>query len=227
MNKYLKAIIQGLFILGIAAFAIWFLNLFIPKNQGADVANRVADQVKQIILKRPTCAGTSAEFEQLKEQGGYIPLLQSSTGMYGIAGGDFVNEKQVTVNRTGSGSEVACGYLYINAGVGKRALDNEDVYIVPGGFGGHLQSSAAIINQIVNSSTEMIFSLDNIQYRSNKNMYTANWAALLNVSNEINFEIALNTTDPRGFINEVGIAYKCWNPQTGDVTTDCRLSAQQ
>jgi hypothetical protein len=226
MNKYLKAILQFLFILAIAAFGIWVLNMVIPKNQSTEVANQVANQVKQIILTRPTCVGTSAEFQQLKAQGSYVPLIQSSTGMYG-AEGVFVNDKQVTVSRTGSASEIACGYLYINAGVAKRPLNNyENIYIVPEGFGGHLESSAAVSNQAVNSSTEMIFSLDNIQYIYNKAAYIANWAALLNVSNKINFEIALNTTDPRGYINEVGIAYKCWNPQTGEVTTDCKLSVQ-
>ena len=146
--------------------------------------------------------------------------------MYGISNsGSFADEKYISVSRTGSGSEIACGYLYINAGVGKRPLINEDVYIVPQGFGGHLESSVAIVNQVVNSSTEMIFSLDNIQYRYAQTIYTANWAALLNVANQITFEIALNTSNPEGHINEVGIAYKCWNPQTGDVTTDCHLAA--
>ena len=40
-------------------------------QQSKDVANQVTAQVKEIILKRPTCADTSAEFQQLKDQGSY------------------------------------------------------------------------------------------------------------------------------------------------------------
>ena len=46
---------------------------------------------------------------------------------------------------------------------------------------------------------------------------------LLNVSQSIGFEIGLNTNDKTGFIDKFSIAYKCWNPTTGEENQDCRI----
>ena len=232
MNKYVRASLQVILILGVAAFCIWFINLLVPKPSTQEVTQQVVTQVQSIILKRPTCAGTSDEFNKLKSQGNYVTLVKGLNGTYGIAGDGFVNDKEVRVNRTGTGSEIACGYLYIDAGVGNRPLNEkyENTYIASGDFGGHLENSAAIVDKTVASSTELLFSLENIQYRKGKtttDVYTADFASLLNVSNYLDFDIALNTLNPMGYINEVGIAYKCWNPQTGAVTNDCSLQVAE
>lgn len=59
--------------------------------------------------------------------------------------------------------------------------------------------------------------------RNNDTLLSADWAALLNVSETVKFEIALNTNNQFGFIDELSIAYKCWNPATGEENTGCKL----
>ena len=75
-----------------------------------------------------------------------------------------------------------------------------------------------------------MFNLKNIEYRLTKDSdekRSADWASLLNVSNVIEFEIALNTLFPEGRVDNVTLAYQCWSPETGKVTDDCELRVQK
>ena len=65
-----------------------------------------------------------------------------------------------------------------------------------------------------------------LKYNNTSEIEKADWAALFNVTNKIKFEIALNTTDPRGTLDEVSIAYQCWSPETGQITHDCRMEVE-
>ena len=40
------------------------------------------------------------------------------------------------------------------------------------------------------------------------------------------FEIALNTIDKAGTLDEVSVAYQCWSPENGQITHDCKLSVE-
>ncbi|KKQ41961.1 MAG: hypothetical protein US61_C0036G0009, partial [Parcubacteria group bacterium GW2011_GWE2_37_8] len=144
---------------------------------------------------------------------------------------EFVNSQVVIAKSETATSKVACGYLFIRAGTETvGALQSwEDVYINPNAFGGHLLSKSAFSVNDGQSYSEYIYSLDKIQYwRSiqDHSILTADWASLLNVSPEVSFTIALNTNDHTGFIDEVSIAYKCWDPATGEENTGCRLSVK-
>jgi len=105
----------------------------------------------------------------------------------------------------------------------------EHPYVKPGQFGGHIETKNSITPQIDGGSSEFLFNLSKIYYKlSNPDIEIrqADWAALLNVSDRIQFEVALNTIDKSGTLEEVSIAYQCWSPETGQITHDCRLSAE-
>ncbi len=177
------------------------------------------------------CPNDFSGYEALP-QDQVVKLINKKIPAY-AANGMFVNPTIVIAKRGGEGSEVACGYLYIKAGtkdVGPlRAWEN--IYINPNPlasnpYGGHLIRDKAILSRDGESFTETLFSLDNINYRPDKNsteIKSANWAALMNVSERIDFHISLNTEDRTGFIEEISIGYRCFNPQTGKETHDCRF----
>lgn len=142
--------------------------------------------------------------------------------------GKFVNPQIVVAKSETADSKVACGYFFVRAGTGNNgALRSwENVYINPNMFGGHIISKNAISINDGQQFSEYLFSLDKITYwptSAHKSVLTSNWAYLLNVSNQINFDVALNTNDQSGFIDDITIAYKCWNPITGEENTDCKL----
>ena len=76
--------------------------------------------------------------------------------------------------------------------------------------------------------SEYVYSLNKIQYmksRSERSIMTADWSYLFNVSPEVIFQIGLNTENKTGFVDEISIAYKCWNPDTGEENNGCKLEA--
>ena len=156
-----------------------------------------------------------------------VKLIDKKIPAY-AANGQFVNPTIVVAKRGGVGSEVACGYLYIKAGTESNGplRSWENVYINPHPFGGHIADNKSISSKHESLFTELLFSLDNISYRANKDsqeVKSANWAALMNVSDIIEFNISLNTEDRSGFIEEISIGYRCFNPETGKETHDCRF----
>ncbi len=156
-----------------------------------------------------------------------VKLIDKKIRAY-AANGRFVNPTIVIARRGGLGSEVACGYLYVKTGTESSGplRDWENVYINPNPYGGHIIKNKSISSKDDDRSTEMLFSLDNVNYRENKNskeLKTANWVALMNVSDRIEFNISLNTEDRTGFIEEISIGYRCINPETGNETHDCKF----
>lgn len=155
-----------------------------------------------------------------------VKLISEKTPMF-ATNGQFINPQVVLAKSETTDSKVACGYLFVRAGTNKGALQNwENVYINPNMFGGHIISKNAISVNDGMEYSEYIFSLEKIYYwptSAHKSVQTANWAYLLNVSSEVKFDIALNTNDKTGFISEMDIAYKCWNPTTGEENNGCKL----
>lgn len=159
-----------------------------------------------------------------------VKLIDKETAMF-AKDGKFANPQVVITKSETNDSKVACGYLFVRAGTKSNgALQEwEDVYINPNSFGGHIISKSAISINDGENYSEYLFSLDRIPYwatSGRKSVLNADWAALLNVSNEVKFDIALNTNDKTGFINEIAIAYKCWNPKTGEENTGCKLDVK-
>lgn len=143
--------------------------------------------------------------------------------------GQFVNSTVIITKIETKDSKVACGYLYAKAGTEKNgALQSwENLYINPNNFGGHIDPKSAIWTNDGNKYSEYLFLLNQIQYRrslNNRTLLTADWASLLNVSPSVDFQIGLNTNDSTGFVDQLSIAYKCWDPKTGEENTGCKLT---
>ena len=226
-SKYITIAVQLFFIFGLGVAAIWVTSFFNEKPTSEEVIKEI---VKEIVLKKPSCPDTFDEFNILRKSGQIVTLARDLNS-YG-ENGHFVNPKITVVKSSGSGSQVACGYLYVKAhGENNRALQTkwEHPYVKPGQFGGHLGTETSIIPFQNERASEFLFNLAKISYKTaNVDLIIkkADWAALLNVSDRIEFEIALNTIDKAGVLEEVSIAYQCWSPETGQITHDCRLSVE-
>lgn len=159
----------------------------------------------------------------------YITLIENAPSY--ASQSKFVKNYSVTIKRTG---EIACGYLYVRARNDGQPLDNKynSIYINPQNFGGHLLLSRSMqIPNPITKTTEVLLPLNAISYLPNlpynpsaQDFRIADWVKLLNVTDQINFRIALSTQNSSGVIDEVRIAYTCWNPLTGKETQDCQLS---
>jgi hypothetical protein len=186
------------------------------------------------IAIRPvvTCPKDSRSYEAAKQNKNLV--LLSTTSSYGKAGEGFIKESVISLKRSGLNSQIACGYLFYRVSAGNHPINQqyENLYMIPTQgeqFGGHIlpDGKNTITNDEVNGKTEILLPLDDISYdgTDRKNIKRANWVSLLNVSDQIDFTIALNTTNLMGGIDSVEIAYKCWNPETGQETTDCELKS--
>ncbi len=142
----------------------------------------------------------------------------------------------VTLQRTALTSDVACGYLYYTVSFNHKPIEQKYMvlYMNPSGgqLGGHIfpdENRGAIVNEIkarVGSTTEIVMPLDAITYDGleRQPIRVSNWAALLNVSNEIKFDIALSADTPLGNIDSVGFAFKCVNKETRKEDDACLIS---
>jgi hypothetical protein len=166
--------------------------------------------------------------ELIKNPKNVAILIDEKTPMY-AEGGQFKSKFIVTKIETEK-SKVACGYLSVSAGTNTNgALQSwENLYINPNNFGGHINP----INNIGpgdGETSQYIFPLSKMNYwktradRAQNNLLFADWGVLLNVSEKITFEVGLNTNDKTGFIDNFLIAYKCWNPETGEENYDCKI----
>jgi len=224
-----KQIWVGILLVLILIGGYLLADQFNSNRQNKDKQDAIKEVVKEVIIKRPTCPDTFASFEELRNTG-QIVTLAKNLNSYG-QNNQFVNAKYTLVKSVGTGSQIACGYLYVKAHVDGRPLQLqwEHPYVKPGQFGGHIITDNAISNKEVSSTTELLFNLSNINYRVDVNTSETNkadWAALFNVTDRISFEVALNTTSSSGMIDEVSVAYQCWSPETGQVTHDCRLEVE-
>lgn len=158
-------------------------------------------------------------------------LLQDKSS-FGVNGSFADHSYTVSIKRTGLKSQIVCGYLFYRVSVNNKPIrqDYENLYMTPTNskqFGGHILpdgKNAISINEI-NNKTEILIPLNNIYYDGKERIgiKQADWASLLNVTDQMSFDVALNTTSPLGHIDSIEIAYKCWNPQTGESTDDCKL----
>lgn len=225
----IKPILQFSAILTIGAIVVLVTTVIANQIREPSVLEKPVE--KLVPIKAPDCALSFDDFKSLSAKGQNIQLARNVKTY--ASGGRFVNDIEITVNRSGSG-EIACGYLYARARVDGRELDPryESIYVNPQGLGGHILRTKSIdIDSEIQNSTEVLFPLNTVSYLPNlpynpqaQNFQLADWVKLLNVSNQTEFKIALSVQNLEGVIDEVQIAYKCWNPQTGQETNDCQLS---
>jgi hypothetical protein len=216
----MKSFFQALVILGLGLGAV--IGTAFLSNTFKEPA--VVNLPETIIITPPDCKSSVVEYKELSKKQSLV-LLKNQISY--ATNSEFVKSYDVSVERSGTG-EIACGYLYVKTKTNQGMLHEwENVYIQPQQLGGHLLRSKSIVENLSEKSTESLFALDSITYRpsvGSKKALIANWAKLLNVANIIKFDIALNTTNPTGTIEEIKIAYKCWNPNTGRETQDCNLN---
>lgn len=220
IKNTIHVLIQVIIILAIAGGAVWSASLFSKKEV----------KTKKIV----ECPLDVKSYESTKANKNLVLLENKSS--YGVNGSFTGHDYNVLVKRTGLQSKVACGYLFYKISVGDKPIEltSEGLYMnLANGkqFGGHIlpdEKNAISISEI-NNKTEVLIPLNSINYdgTSRVNIKQADWVSLLNVSDQINFNIALNTIRSSGHIDSVEIAYKCWNPQTGDETEDCNLEVSK
>lgn len=183
------------------------------------------------IYKSISCPDDFPAYNALRKNPSQVVKLISERKSMFAANGKFINSQIVIIKNETKESKVACGYLFVRVGTTKNGpLQSwENVYINPNNFGGHINPKNQFGPGDGRDYSEYLFSLNKIQYwktrseRAKGIISEADWAALLNVSDKVSFEIALNTNDRTGFIDELSIAYKCWNPTTGEENTGCKL----
>ena len=157
-----------------------------------------------------------------------ITLLENmpSNGANGILKGYVVS-----LERTGLTSEIVCGYLLYDISFDSKPIEQKFMSLLmnPSGskLGGHIwpdENRGAIIQE-KGDYTEVLMPLTMITYdgTSKQTIEQSDWAALLNVSNKIDFDIGLSADTPDGKINLVQLAYKCINKDTGEQTEICNL----
>lgn len=221
MINFLKAV--GYFILSLAfVLSAVFLSRWVNGGFGQESQNNIISHpIERSVV---SCPPDFLSYTTINQN---VKLIDKRTVMF-ADNGQFINPQVVVAKSETDNSKVACGYLFVRAGTQTNgALQSwEDVYINPNMFGGHIISQNAIVVNDGSEYSEYLFSLDKIPYwptAARKPSRIANWAYLLNVSNEVKFDIALNTNDKSGFIDELAIAYKCWNPSTGEENNGCKL----
>lgn len=178
-----------------------------------------------------TCPKDVSAFEDLrKKEAQIVDLIAKSTRMF-ASNGKFINSQIVITKNETKDSKVACGYLFVKAHTDNGSLqDWENLYINPDNFGGHIEKSNQFGIGDGNNFSEYLFSLSEMKYWKSRNtrgdIRLADWSALLNVYEKVTFEIALNSQDRSGTIDKMSIAYKCWNPVTGEENMGCRLNVE-
>lgn len=230
MNKNIKRGIQvailALTIITVGAFIQNGVHsLFTPKET-------IPIPPQPPVYKAVTCPNDYSSYQLLTENNSQTVKLIDKRKVMFARSGRFVNTQVVITKNETKESKVACGYLYVRAGtLTYGALQFwEYLYINPNDFGGHIDKENQFGSGDGRNYSEYLFSLNKVKYwKDNRNfskdsLLIADWGALLNVSDTVSFQIAFNTSDYTGFIDELSIAYKCLNPTTGEENNGCRLS---
>jgi hypothetical protein len=225
-----KEIGQAAAVLAIAAIssvvASWLSKKPVTVVQVPAIATSTAEAYVPV-----TCALDTQSFEQTKANKDVVLL---SNFMSSVSN-ENVLLKNVVLKRTGLQSQIACGYIFYRLSVKGRAFQSqyEDLYMAPTDskqFGGHIipTDKNTISTKVVDGKMEVLLPLNAVPYDGKERVVIkqVDWVSLLNVSSEMSFQIFLNTMDDRGQIDDLEIAYKCWNPQTGHETDDCKLEVE-
>lgn len=228
----MKPIFQFTGILLVGAVVIISTILLANLIKEPEVVEKIVE--KPVTLKAPECPEDFRVYQELIEKGQSIQLLENARSY--ASQERFAKDYEITLNRSGD-DEIACGYLYVRAAKNGESLDKkyDSIYVNPQGLGGHIlrPKSISIINPIQNT-TEILLQLRSVSYLPNipyqpdaQNYRVTNWVKLLNAVDQIVFHVGLSTQDVRGIIEDLRIAYKCWNPEIGEETRGCQLSITQ
>lgn len=219
MNTPHKEILKtlGIFVLGfiiIIVVAQTVSKLFVlPPDQPSTTTNDV--------VKCP------ADYDSFASTTKNLVLLENKPSN----GNGNLKGYKITLKRTGLTDDIACGYLMYQISFGGKPIEQDymALYMRPTSsqFGGHLwpdENRGAII-KIIDNKTQVIMPLDTITYddTAKQPIKQANWASVLNVSDQIEFEIALSADVVNGNLDLVQFSYKCKNKDTGKDDGICSL----
>lgn len=228
MKKYLIVLLYLITGLVIVVGGGWASNKLNEQNNSKSTSSPVP------TYTGVTCPVDFSSYQSLaKDPIHVVKLIGQRKNMF-AQNGQFVNTEVVITKNNTQQSKVACGYLYIKAGTQDYgALQSwEYIYINPDLYGGHIYTTDSFNSGNKGNFSEYIIPLSRIQYwkyntdigAGKQTLLTADWTSLLNVSNQVKFNIDFNTNDNSGYIDEVSIAYKCWNPITGQENNGCKLT---
>lgn len=206
--------------------AIFFSGIVIYSKVVIIPANK---PVERILVEAPKCDGGYDEYRDLVSKGQSL-VLDTNHSTY-ARDGVLVGMKKVVTRR---GGELACGYLYAQAHKGTSQLEEryDSIYVNPQGLGGHLLRSRSLDlgTSTVLNKTSVLFALQAVPYLPSvpynpdaQNFESTDWIRLINSARKIEYLVGLSTLDSEGKIDEIRVAYKCWDPATGNETTDCQL----
>lgn len=223
-----------LIIVFFSGITIFWKTIIIPEKTKEPEVREVVEKIieeREVVLRAPKCERSFAEYEKLVQDGQSV-LVLADTRSYAITGDLF--SKRKIVRRNG---ELACGYLYARANKGNKSLDEvyDSIYISPQELGGHLIRPRSItLDKKKDNKTEVLLPLSAIPYLPSipydpqaQNFDIADWVKLFNAAQKIKVDIGLSTLSQAGLIEEVRIAYRCWNPETGKETNDCSLGVEE
>lgn len=222
-NKFWHSVFQVFMTLAAGAMIIVFVAW-------ANSKIKQPEEIKEIILRPPECSGSFEEYWELSEEGQSITLVKNAKS-YARFGRFVIAYPEIEIKRTGI---IACGYLYIRASKDGLLLDEkyDSIYINPHDRGGHLARRRSLELPVLNTATQVLFSLDFIPHQrtapydpETEDNLIADWVRLLNSGEVTKFYVALSVENSSALIEEITIAYKCWNPDTGKETQDCVLQA--
>lgn len=228
-NNFFKAILYFAVALLFVLSSVWLSALISKKvNPPQPPPTPIPIVTRNLVECPPNYTG----YESITQNTSKVTKLIGSKKNMFAQNGRFVNSQIVITKNETAESKVACGYLFVRAGTTTHGpLQSwEYLYINPNDFGGHLDKENQFGPGDGRNYSEYLFALNKIKYwKDNRNfskeaLLTADWAALLNVSDKVSFQIAFNTNDYSGFIDELSLAYKCWNPTTGEENNQCNLN---
>ncbi len=214
-------LIRALIIMGVGLGVVFGVSIALGrfKDQPAQI---VPSELVKSIISCPT------DFDSYIKTEKKLSLIQGrpSNGTNGSIKG-----YKVTIERTGLTSDIACGYLFYSVNFNNKPIEQEYMALfmrpTSSQFGGHIlpdEKKGAIIN-VFTDGTQILMPLDIITYDglSRNPIKEANWVSLLNVSQQMEFEVGLSADTQNGMIDDLQIAYKCINKETGRETNDCSL----
>lgn len=220
-------LIAGFFV-AVSSLIVRFIS--VPETEKIETVVREVIKKENVLITQPTCEKSPEGLDVLGERGQTLQIVNNLPS-HGEAG-KFVGSLISTVAISGK-DDIACGYLYIRASKAGQPLEDryESLYLNPQGFGGHILLGRGISATSTGKYTEAIIPLESVSYLPSlpytpeaKDYRIADWSRLLNVNSHVDFAVGLSTTNPAGLVEEVSIAYKCWNPSTGEETNGCLLS---
>jgi hypothetical protein len=234
MSKNIKPLSKNDFWGSVLLIVLFVLGVLIVWNITREKESETpTDSTKKQVVykyKSVTCPKDVEAYNALRENSNQIATLVEKENMF-AKHGRFINLKVILTKNETRHSKIACGYLFVRAGTKEYGSlqEWENLFINPKDHGGHIDVRNDFMNSEHEDFSEYLFLLDDIRYWENRaerakgNLLVSDWASLLNASETVPFHIAYNSEVPSGFIDELSIIYKCWDPQTGEENNECKL----